>query len=88
MMGAWDQGMVDSNLAGVITAFATVLIAIGGIITAVAVLIPILRTTRSTHKIVNQQRTDMLNFQRALIRALTDHGIPIPVDQSAEDGGT
>ncbi len=74
--------MTGSSVAGIITAVATVLIALGGVITAVSVLLPILRGTREIHTIVNQQRTDMENFQRALIRALVDAGIPVPVDQS------
>jgi hypothetical protein len=56
------------------------------------VLIPILRTNRQNgddiakvHKIVNQQRTDALNYQRALIRALQAKGIEVPQDQSVED---
>jgi hypothetical protein len=77
--------MPDSTLAGVITAVSTLFLAIGGVITAFTVLIPILRQTKSTHKIVNQQRTDMLRFQRALIRALTDAGIEVPIDQSVDD---
>jgi hypothetical protein len=42
---------------------------------------------RDVHKIVNQQRTDGLNFQRALIRALQDAGVAVPVDQSIAEGG-
>lgn len=76
--------MSPSSLAGVITAFASVLIAVGGIITAFSVLLPILRQTRAVHKIVNQQRTDMFRYQQALIRALTDHGITVPLDQSVD----
>ena len=71
-------------MAGSITAIATVITALGGLVLAVGVLIPILRTTRSTHKIVNQQRTDMMNYQRALIKALQSAGIDIPDDQSKE----
>lgn len=74
--------MTGSSVAGVITAVATVLIALGGVITAVGVLIPILRVTRSTHKIVNQEKTNRDNFNRALIRALNANGIEVPVDQS------
>jgi len=74
--------MTGSSVAGVITAIATVLIALGGVITAVGVLIPILRLSRSTHKIVNQEKTNRDNFNRALIRALNDHGITVPIDQS------
>lgn len=76
--------MTGSSLAGIITAFASVLIAVGGIITAFSVLIPILRQTRAVHKIVNQQRTDMLRYQQALIRALAAHGIAVPLDQSID----
>lgn len=81
--------MNPSSTAGVVTAIATVLTALGGVIAALALLIPILRETRANghqtreiHTIVNQQRTDSLNYQRALIRALADRGIDIPVDQS------
>jgi hypothetical protein len=74
--------MTGSSVAGIITAVATVLIALGGVITAIGVLLPILRVTRKTHTIVNSEKTDRLNFQRALIRALTDAGVPVPIDQS------
>jgi len=72
--------MTGSSVAGVITAVATVLIALGGVITAVGVLLPILRVTRDTHTLVNQKFTDLEN--RALVRALNDGGVPVPIDQS------
>ncbi len=75
--------MPGSSVAGVITAFATLLTAVGGLIVALKVIIPQRRETASIHKIVNQQRTDMLRFQRALIETLQAHGIKVPVDQSA-----
>ena len=34
------------------------------------------------HVMVNQQRTDMQRYQTALVSALSEAGIPIPVDQS------
>jgi hypothetical protein len=34
------------------------------------------------HKIVNQAHTDLMNYQRALIRALEDKGVEVPRDQS------
>jgi hypothetical protein len=37
---------------------------------------------QEVHKIVNQQRTDMTNYQEALKRALSAAGIEIPIDQS------
>lgn len=76
--------MPASTLAGVISAVAGVITAMGGLVLAFGVLLPLLKTARSTHKIVNQQHTDLKNYQRALIRALDQAGITVPVDQSAE----
>jgi hypothetical protein len=81
----------DSTLAGIITAISTLFIAVGGVITALTLLIPILRGTRENkasigevHTIVNQQRTDSMRYQRALILALQEKGIDVPKDQSIE----
>jgi hypothetical protein len=35
------------------------------------------------HNLVNQQHTDLKNYQAALIRALEAQGIEVPIDQSA-----
>lgn len=81
--------MSASSLAGVITAVATCLIALGGVVTAFSVLLPILRGTKNNsvqiqevHTIVNQQRTDSMKYQEELIAALNIHGIRIPPDNS------
>jgi hypothetical protein len=88
--------MTGSSIAGIITACATVLLAVGGVLTAISVLLPILRGTRDNaaalaanstalgevHEIVNQRYTDLNNYLRAVIRALEDAGVPVPVDQS------
>lgn len=95
--------MNSSSLAGIITAVATVITALGGFALALGVLIPILRITKeakrasvqardmavstgvkadAVHKIVNQQRTDMLRYTEALVRALKSAGVEVPVDQS------
>lgn len=95
--------MQASSVAGIITAVATALIALGGVITAITVLIPILRGTRDNartidavhgqvaevHTMVNQQRTDAMRYQERLVEALTAAGIPVPADSSlrAPDGG-
>lgn len=76
--------MTPSSAAGIITAVGTMITAMGGLVLAFTVLIPLLRTARATHKLVNQQHTDLKNYQRALVRALVDNNIPVPVDQSAE----
>jgi hypothetical protein len=81
--------MADSTLAGIITAVATVLTSISLVIGALTLFLPILRGTRENkkaikevHTIVNQQRTDSLRYQRALIKALEKHGVEVPEDQS------
>lgn len=37
---------------------------------------------QAVHKIVNQQRTDMLAYQKTLIDALISSGIHVPTDKS------
>lgn len=80
--------MGASSLAGIIGAVAGVITAVSLVITALSVLLPqlkhIRKTGEETHKIVNQQRTDAMNFQRALIRALEDNHIAVPIDQSVD----
>ena len=88
--------MSGSAAAAIVTAFASTLTALGGLVLAFAVLLPILRRTRSTenkvdrqvdalaqvHTMVNQQRTDAQRYQDALIRALNAAGVDVPIDQS------
>jgi hypothetical protein len=75
------------SLAGMITALATVITALGGLIVSIRVLIPNFKQTKEVHKVVNQQKTDMERYQKALIDVLAAHGIDIPVDQSKLDTG-
>jgi hypothetical protein len=77
--------MTGSSWAGIITAFATLLTALGGLILALKTIVPMKREVHATHKIVNQDKTDRDNFNRALIRALESHGIEVPLDQSLPD---
>jgi hypothetical protein len=91
--------VTGSSLAGIITALATLITALGGVIVTFKIMIPNKKTNeeaarvgQETHVIVNQQRTDMekvvsdqANFIRALSRALSAHGIDIPIDQSKPD---
>ena len=72
-----------SNTAQNLTAVASIVTAFGLLITAIALLVPILRTTKATHGLVNQQHTDLVNYQAALIRAMRAAGIDVPMDQSA-----
>jgi hypothetical protein len=61
-----------------ITAITGLIVSIGGTWVTFKTIIP-------THKIVNQEKTDRDNFNRALIRALDEAGIKVPVDQSIKD---
>ena len=75
------------NWAAIITAGASAVTALGGVIVAFTVLIPSLRIAKNTHTLVNQSHTDSINYQNALIRALKEKNIEVPVDQSAPNGG-
>lgn len=76
--------MTASSWAGVITAIATLVTAIGGLLLAFKTVLPMYRQVEETHKIVNQQRTDLMRYQVALVRALRESGIDVPIDQSIE----
>lgn len=73
-------------MADVIAAWAGVITALTLLVTAVGVLIPILRRTEravgEVHKMVNQQRTDAQIYQMDLVNALRAAGVPVPTDQS------
>jgi uncharacterized membrane protein YhiD involved in acid resistance len=81
--------MPPSTAAGVIAAIGTVFTALALVITATAGLLAARRVGRKVdevHIMVNQQRTDMQNYQRALISALTKAGVDVPADQSVDPG--
>ena len=69
-------------IAEIITAIATALTALGGLLLAAKVLIPTKRVAEEVHHMINQEKTDRLRFQAALIQKLNEAGIEIPVDQS------
>jgi len=72
------------TIAGTLTAAATMLTALGGLLVAIKVLVPTKKQIQEVHTIVNQQKTDMERYQRALVATLAEHGITIPADQSKE----
>ncbi len=81
--------MPQSTLAGIVSAFGIVgllLTGIAALVTALAARRTSLRTETKVdevHTMVNQQRTDAQNYQRALIKALQAAGVDVPDDQSA-----
>lgn len=79
--------MPESTLAGIITAVGAMLTAVSLVITAIAGLIRAKKIEKKVdvvHKIVNQQRTDMQRYIRALKGSLEAHGIDLPIDQSID----
>lgn len=94
-MLAIEVSSTPPTWAGIITAAATLVLAVtallGGITALVKVFLPIKRGTEENkaaiaevHTIVNQQRTDMQRYQRALILTLESKGIEVPIDQSID----
>lgn len=80
--------MTQPSWAGVVTAFSSVLTAIALVITAFAGYVKAKQLggkVDSVHKIVNQQHTDLLRYQKALVKALNVAGVEVPDDQSEED---
>jgi hypothetical protein len=73
-----------TSVIGIIGAVAGLVTAISLIITALAIFLPMYRQLKQVHTIVNQQQTDLRNYQVALISALKKGGIEVPVDQSAQ----
>lgn len=82
LLMADDLAQPSSTTAGIITAIAAAITAFGGLVLAVTVLIPMLKTVNTTHRIVNQQRTDMQRYIAAQNQLLKKHGIEPPIDQS------
>lgn len=75
--------------AAIITAVATVLTALGGLVLALAVLVPTLRAAQraesavaEVHTMVNQQRTDAARYTAVLVAAMRAAGVDVPDDQS------
>lgn len=73
-------------VANVITALALLVGAIPLLIKALSDIRGVKKDIKTVHVIVNQQRTDMQRYQRALIAALEKHDIDVPIDQSIDPG--
>jgi len=70
------------TIAGLVTALATMVTAVGGIYLGHRMQSTSTRVEQ-VHHIVNQQRTDMVQYQKSLIAALIKAGIEVPDDQSS-----
>jgi hypothetical protein len=76
-----------STVAGIITAIGTVLTALALVINAYTAWRRDKRIESkvdTVHTIVNQQRTDMQRYIRALSATLKEHNIELPIDQSID----
>jgi len=65
-------------IAAIISALAALVTAVGGVLIAYRVLIPIVRKTDEVHALVNSNREDMLRREEVLIAALQHAGVKIP----------
>lgn len=80
--------MTGADIALIISAIGTLITAAGGVAIAVITKNNAVIARRNSeslgevHTMVNQQRTDSLRYQHALIKALRKAGIEVPDDQS------
>jgi hypothetical protein len=78
-----------ASIAGIITASSTVLIAIGGVITALSVLIPILRATRQNTKDIAENQlvtTSKLNVIHTLVNSTLTAALQSELDATKREG--
>lgn len=83
-MIAADSVPFTSSVVGVVTALATLITAVTALAAVLPTLFKLRRDVKAVHTIVNQQRTDMQRYERALIAALKAAGVEVPVDQSID----
>lgn len=89
-MIATDIVLIITSLGVLITAIAGAFATLRRVDTSTAATMEKVDATTATvqgeiqavHKIVNQQRTDMLAYQEKLVEALQRAGIHVPQDQS------
>jgi high-affinity K+ transport system ATPase subunit B len=80
--------MTGAEIALIITAVGTLITAAGGVAIALVTRNNAVITKKNSealgevHTMVNQQRTDSIRYQTALIKALKAAGVDVPDDQS------
>lgn len=89
-MAANDIVLIIGAIGVLITSIATAIVTLRRVDTVRDVLREDVDTVKmvlqedvqAVHKIVNQQRTDMLSYQEKLVTALVAAGIHVPTDES------
>jgi len=86
---------IATTLVGIITAIGTVLTALSLVITAVTARNRDNRIERKVdeaqyinkenHKMLNSEKKERMDYQRALIRFIETKGLEVPIDQSVND---
>lgn len=76
-----------NTTSNIIAAVGSLVTALGVLFTALGIFIPMARTLRTVHTIVNQQRTDAQRYNIALTELLRKNGIEVPIDQSLPVSG-
>jgi hypothetical protein len=78
----------QASIAGLITACATVLIAVGGVITALSVLVPILRQTKQNTKNIAENQavtTSKLNVIHTLVNSTLTAALQSELDATRRE---
>lgn len=75
--------MTGADVALIVSAFGTVVTAIGGVYIAYTSR-KSNQAVQQVHSLVNQAATDAKRYRAVLERALTAAGVPIPPDQSID----
>lgn len=75
--GSYSRAMTAEGIALILSATATLVTAI-----AAAVVLILKRDVQKVHALVNQNRTDMLQYQNDLIAVLQANKIIVPRDRS------
>lgn len=75
--------MTAEGVALILGAVATLITA-----TSTAIVVVLRRDVTKVHKLVNQNRTDMLTYQQDLVAALQAGGLIVPRDRSTERSDT
>jgi hypothetical protein len=73
--------MNAAEITALVTAFATCITAVGGVIIAIRTS-GVRRTVDETHALVNQRYTDLVTYQEKLTSTLQEAGVKIPGDMS------
>lgn len=74
--------MTAGEIAAVVTGATALITAVATAVANLVLLLSMLRDVRTTHRLVNQERTDARVYQAITTDALRQAGVPVPPDPS------